>query len=89
MGFTQDSFSIVGVTLTTITRFKSNVITSVALSFKGNGESGSASIDSIKSGERILVCIHYGMANNNDHIVTSDVEINLGKDGCQFSDFVK
>ena len=40
-GFTQDSFSIVGGVTTTITRASNpNVITSVALSFKENGESG-------------------------------------------------
>ena len=89
MGFTQDSFSIVGGVTTTITRASNpNVITSVALSFKENGESGSASIDSIKSGKEGYLFASIGMANNNDHIVTSDVEINLGKTNAKFSDFV-
>ena len=89
MGFTQDSFSIVGGVTTTITRASNpNVITSVALSFKENGESGSASIDSIKSGKEGYLFASIGMANNNDHIVTSDVEINLGKTNAKFPDFV-
>ena len=89
MGFTQDSFSIVGGVTTTITRTSNpNVITSVALSFKENGESGSASIDSIKSGKEGYLFASIGMANNNDHIVTSDVEINLGKTNAKFPDFV-
>ncbi len=89
MGFTQDSFSIVGGVTTTITRASNpNVITSVALSFKENGESGSASIASIKSGKEGYLFASIGMANNNDHIVTSDVEINLGKTNAKFPDFV-
>ena len=89
MGFSQDSFSISGsaVTLTTESDKKENVVTSVSLSFREKGEIASNEIDSIPSGKEGFLFASIGFANNDDHIVTSTVEINLGQTNAKFLDF--
>ena len=89
MGFSQDSFSISGsaVTLSTESKAKDNVVTSVSLSFKEYGEAGSPDINSIKSGKEGFLFASIGFANNDDPIVHSDVEINLGQTNAKFLDF--
>ena len=89
MGFSQDSFSISGsaVTLSTDSDKKENVVTSVSLSFREKGEIASNEIDSIPSGKEGFLFASIGFANNDDHIVTSTVEINLGQTNAKFLDF--